>query len=288
MVSSQQSLLNLIENPTSSQYENQRRLIEETLSALLPPPATTLGRALRYAVLGGGKRLRGLMILESAALFGVPEGYALRVAAAVEMVHSYSLIHDDLPAMDDADLRRGKPAVHLQFDEATAILAGDALLPLAFEILASAQTHSSSEVRLELISSLNRACGPEGLVIGQMRDLEREEKTETVADLMRISHGKTGVLLGFSAEAGAILAGAPLKTRENLRRFGELYGIAFQIQDDILDVEAPSEISGKTAGRDEALNKTTFVTLLGVDGARKELVGVLGQAQSRLIKDQGI
>ncbi|MEB3702038.1 Polyprenyl synthetase family protein [Candidatus Bealeia paramacronuclearis] len=284
MVKSQQNLLNLIKNPTSAGYAPQRLLIEDTLKDLLPPPTTTLARAMAFATLGGGKRLRTLMVLESAAAFGVPQSQALKVGAAVEIIHSYSLIHDDLPAMDNADLRRGKPTIHRQFDEATAILAGDALIPLAFEIFSDPKTHPSPEVRLHLITSLSRAIGAEGLVIGQMRDLEREGKTESHSDLLQVSLGKTGALFGFSTEAGGILGGASVEDLQNLRKFGELYGIAFQIQDDLLDVEVSSVVSGKTTGRDEALNKTTFVSALGIEGARKEFENLITQAK-KIISD---
>jgi len=282
MVKFQQNLLNLIKNPTSPQYTLKRELIEKNLSQLLPTESTTLARAMSYATLGGGKRLRALMVLESADDFKVPQNQALRVASAIEIIHAYSLIHDDLPSMDDADLRRGKPTVHKAFDEATAVLAGDALIPLAFEILADPQTHPSAEIRLNLIQSLSKAIGGEGLVLGQMRDLEREGKTETHSDLLNISLGKTGALFGFAAEAGAILGNVDEATQKNLRLFGELFGIAFQIQDDLLDVEATSAESGKTSGRDEALNKTTYVTILGIEGARKEYDALMEKAHHYL------
>lgn len=282
MVKLQQNLLNLIENSTSDAYSAKRDEIEQTLAAILPPPATTLARALVYATLGGGKRLRALMVLESAADFHVPSHQVLRVASAIEIVHAYSLIHDDLPAMDDADLRRGKPTVHKAFDEATAILAGDALIPLAFEILADPKTHPSAEVRLNLISALSKAIGAAGLVMGQMRDLEREGKTQTHADLLAISRGKTGALFGFAAEAGAILGEAESHVRQNLCLFGECFGVAFQIQDDLLDVEASTQESGKPAGRDEALDKTTYVTVLGLEGARAEFSSLMKKAHQLL------
>lgn len=283
MVKFQQNLLNLIKDPGSHQYASKRKLIEESLSQLLPVQSTMLARAMSYATLGGGKRLRSLMVLESAEDFKVPQNQALRVACAIEIIHAYSLIHDDLPSMDNADLRRGKPTVHKAFDEATAVLAGDALIPLSFEILASSQTHPSAEVRLNLIQSLSKAIGAEGLVLGQMGDLEREGKTETHSDLLNISLGKTGVLFGFSTEAGAILGNTDEATRNNLRMFGELYGIAFQIQDDLLDVEATSAESGKTAGRDEALNKTTYVSVLGIEGARKAYDALMEKAYHYLL-----
>ena len=283
MVKSQQSLLNLIENPLSSDYAKQREQIEEALSTYFAEQKTTLSRAMAYATLAGGKRLRALMVLESARAFDVPQEQALVVACAIEMIHAYSLIHDDLPAMDDADLRRGKPTIHKAFDETTAILAGDALIPLAFEILSEPQAHPSPDVRLRLVNALSKAIGGEGLVLGQMRDLEREGKTETHSDLINVSLGKTGALSGFAAEAGAILGQADAITQDNLRMFGELYGSAFQVQDDLLDVEATSAESGKTSGRDEALNKTSYVTVLGIEGARAEYETLMKKARQYLL-----
>ena len=189
----------------------------------------------------------------------------------------------DLPCMDDADLRRGKPTVHKAFDEATAVLAGDALIPLAFEILSDPKTHPSAEVRIALVKALSKAIGAEGLVLGQMRDLEREGKTKTHSDLLDVSLGKTGALFGFATEVGAILGGADQVIQNNLRMFGELYGIAFQIQDDLLDVEATSAESGKTSGRDEANNKTTYVTVLGAEGARREYDSYMEKAKQYLL-----
>ena len=277
MVKLQQSLLNLIKNPGSIGFTEKRTLIEESLLRFFSDQSTTLARAMSYATLSGGKRLRALMVIESAADFNVPQEQALRVASAIEIIHAYSLIHDDLPCVDNADLRRGRPTVHKAFDEATAVLAGDALIPLAFEILSDPQTHPSAEVRIALVKALSKAIGREGLVLGQMRDLEREGKTETHSDLLDISLGKTGALFGFATEAGAILGEADKASRDNLRMLGELYGIAFQIQDDLLDVEATSAESGKTSGRDEALNKTTYVSVLGVEGARREYEEILAK-----------
>ena len=252
---------------------------EALLDRLLPADGAAARRvieAMRYAALGQGKRLRPFLVVESAALFGVPREQALRVGAALECVHCYSLVHDDLPAMDDDDLRRGKPTAHKAFDEATAILAGDALLTLAFEILSDAATHPDPQVRLNLISRLAQAAGKAGMVGGQMLDIEAETRaTSSLADITRIQSLKTGALFRFACEAGAILAGADPAP---LRQYADNIGLAFQIADDILDVESTPETLGKATQKDNAKGKATFVDLLGLEQAKARAAKLTDEA----------
>jgi len=224
---------------------------------------------MHYAALGGGKRLRPFLVIQSAALFGVTSDAARRTAAAVEMIHAYSLVHDDLPAMDDDDLRRGRPTVHRRFDEATAILAGDALQTLAFEMLADPLTHPSAAVRCDLIDALARAAGAAGMAGGQMLDLQAAAAEWTAASVETMQAMKTGALFALACESGAILGEAPAEARAALRAFGANFGRAFQITDDLLDVTGDAAIAGKAVGKDAARGKATLVALLGVDGARQ-------------------
>ena len=239
------------------------------LDQLLPldaSPARRVMEAMRYAALGPGKRLRPFLVVESAALFGVPRERALRAGAALECVHCYSLVHDDLPAMDDDDLRRGRPTAHKAFDEATAILAGDALLTFAFEILGDPATHPDPEVRLALVSGLAKAAGLAGMVGGQMLDIEAETRSgQSLDEITLIQSLKTGALFRFACEAGAILGQADPAP---LRQYAEKVGLAFQIADDILDVESTPEALGKATQKDKGAGKATFVDLLGLEGAR--------------------
>jgi farnesyl diphosphate synthase len=246
--------------------------VDRVLDALLPRPAGDEARvmeAMRYATLAGGKRLRPFLVDASARLFDVPRVQSLRVGAAVELVHSYSLIHDDLPAMDDDDLRRGQPSCHKKFDEATAILAGDALQALAFEALADPDTHPDPEVRCALVARLAAASGCAGMVGGQMIDLAAEGTDPGIELVSRMHAMKTGALIGFSCEAGAVLGGAPPAARAALVDYARDLGLAFQIADDLLDVEGSSHDIGKTAGKDAAAGKATFVSALGLDRARE-------------------
>ena len=215
-------------------------------------------------------------------MFGVDPRRALRASAAVELVHSYSLIHDDLPAMDDDDLRRGQPSCHVAFDDATAILTGDALLTLAFEVLAAPETHSEAAVRCDLIGGLARAAGAAGMVGGQMIDLASENMKSDTALISRLERMKTGALIAFSCEAGATIAGASAKERETLRKFGFELGLAFQIIDDLLDVEGDEKALGKSVGKDAAAGKATFVSNLGAEGARREAFALVNRATARL------
>ncbi|MGB0696827.1 MAG: polyprenyl synthetase family protein [Rhodospirillaceae bacterium] len=249
-------------------------------------PEARLIEAMRYSSLEGGKRLRPFLVMQSAGLFNVSPTCALRVAAAIEMVHCYSLIHDDLPAMDDDDLRRGRPTCHKQFDDATAILAGDALLTRAFEVVASEDTHSDPAVRCELITELAEGAGAHGMVGGQMVDLAVErgliETHRDVAAITRMHRMKTGRLFTFSCVAGPIMGKAPAAMRLALSNFSHDLGLAFQIWDDVLDVEGDAETLGKTPGKDEAAGKTTFVSLMGLDRAREQALLLADQAKRHL------
>jgi farnesyl diphosphate synthase len=259
--------------------------VNRTLDRLVPPVDGAERRvveAMRYALMGGGKRIRPFLVLNSARLFDVPEIGALRTAAAIEMVHSYSLVHDDLPAMDNADLRRGRPSVHRQFDEATAILAGDGLLTQAFEVLADAETHANALVRSELVLALAQAAGAAGMVGGQMIDLEAQHAKLDLAAITKLQRLKTGAIIRFSCEAGAILASAPSKERRALQRYAEDLGLAFQIADDLLDVESSAAVTGKPVGQDQAAGKATFVAVLGVDEARRQAKAIADRAASHL------
>jgi farnesyl diphosphate synthase len=225
---------------------------------------------MRYAALGGGKRLRPFLVLETGRLFGADPAQTLRVAAAVEMVHSYSLVHDDLPAMDDAAMRRGRPSCHAAFDEATAILAGDALLTLAFELLAAPEPIADAGVRTRLVTGLARSAGPVGMVGGQMIDLGAEGQVLGLDELGDLQARKTGALIRFACEAGAIVGGAPADAFRAIGCYGAALGRAFQVGDDLLDALGDADRTGKDAGLDAERAKSTFVTALGVDGARQE------------------
>ncbi|MBK1662277.1 polyprenyl synthetase family protein [Paracraurococcus ruber] len=261
--------------------------IDQALDVLLPPDEgqeAPLFAAMRYAAIGGGKRLRGFLVLEGARQFNVSRQAALRVAAAIEMVHAYSLVHDDLPAMDDDDLRRGKPTVHKAWDEATAILAGDALQSHAFTVLAEEDTHSDPAVRVELVRCLSRAAGPRGMCGGQMLDMLAERAGGQLDEVAigRLQTLKTGKLIEFSAEAGAILGKAPLPQRHALLAYGRDLGAAFQIADDLLDATASAAETGKATGKDAAAGKATLVGLLGLDRARLQAERLVAQAKGHL------
>jgi farnesyl diphosphate synthase len=277
-----------------SVLETRAHAVEELLGRLLDEriepgeiarPAKLLA-AMRHGVLNGGKRLRPFLVLESAALFGADEGATLRVAAALECVHCYSLIHDDLPAMDDDDLRRGQPTVHKAFDEATAILAGDSLLTLAFDIIADEATALGSDRRAALVLALARAAGIGGMAGGQSLDLEAERVHSDETGIITLQAMKTGALVRFACEAGPIVAGAPAVDRERLAEFGSAIGLAFQLADDLLDLTSDRATMGKATGKDAAAGKATLVGLHGVDWARKQLRGLVAQAHD-LLKPYG-
>jgi farnesyl diphosphate synthase len=249
------------------------RAVEVELDRLLPEqPKDRLRMAMRYAVLGQGKRLRPFFVIESARLHGVDLQRALRVAVALECIHCYSLVHDDLPAMDNDDLRRGQPTTHKKFDEATAILAGDALLTFAFEIAADAG--------LEIVRGLAQASGPSGMVGGQMLDIEAEALGfNSIAEISTMQRMKTGALFDFACSAGPLLAGADTTV---LLRYSHAVGLAFQIADDVLDVEATPEIMGKATQKDKSKGKATFVDLLGLEGAKAEALKLVDEANVAL------
>lgn len=247
--------------------------VEDSLDALLPKPAGPEARvleAMRYAALGGGKRLRGFLVMQAGGLFGVDRRSLGPVAASVECVHAYSLVHDDLPAMDDDDLRRGKPTVHKAFDEATAILAGDALLTHAFGLLAAPDAHGDPFVRCELVTRLAMASGHAGMVGGQMMDIAFEGKGPSLAEITRLQRMKTAALICYSCEAGAILGKASPQLRAALHNYGQELGLAFQIADDILDAEGDAGQMGKAARKDSDRGKSTVVSVLGIDRARAQ------------------
>jgi farnesyl diphosphate synthase len=254
----------------------------QQLLAVPPDPRAPLYEAMRYAAMGGGKRLRPLLVVASSALFHTARERAVRVGAAVECIHVYSLVHDDLPAMDDDDLRRGKPTLHKAFGESTAILAGDALHALAFEILAGEETHEDPFVRAQLVAELARAAGPAGMAGGQMMDLAAAETVLDLAAVTRLQQLKTGALIGFCLDAGAIMGRAPQERRLKLRGYARDVGLAFQIADDLLDEEGQEEKTGKKVGKDRAKGKETFVTLLGRERARLQADLLVAQAIDHL------
>jgi len=261
------------------------QMTDIALEKLLVAPTGLEGRvyqAMRYSALAPGKRLRPFLVLASAQLFGVARRCALQVAAATEMVHAYSLVHDDLPAMDNSDLRRGRPTCHKEFDEATAVLAGDGLLTAAFEVLADPDTHGDPAVRCELVTALAGAAGAAGMVGGQMIDLIAEHQTLDIGAITRLQRMKTGALIAFSCEAGAILAKAPHELRTALRGYAHDLGLAFQIADDLLDVEGSAAETGKPVGADIASGKATFVSILGVTRARAQAELLISQAIAHL------
>ena len=265
--------------------EKAAKLTDASLERLLLVPAELEARvydAMRYAALAPGKRLRPFLVLASSRLFGVALRCALQVAAAVEMVHAYSLVHDDLPAMDNSDLRRGRPTCHKQFDEATAVLAGDGLLTAAFETLAHPDTHGDPAVRCELVAALAAAAGAAGMVGGQMIDLLAEHQNLDIGAITRLQRMKTGAMIAYSCEAGAILAKAPGEARVALRGYAHDLGLAFQIADDLLDVEGSADQTGKPVGADAAAGKATFVSILGVQRARAQAELLIRQAMAHL------
>lgn len=239
--------------------------------------------AMRYSAIGSGKAFRPFLVLTVAKMLDVPQEQAARVGLALEMVHTYSLIHDDLPAMDNDTLRRGKPTNHVQFDEATAILAGDALLTQAFEVLANEKTHPDATVRIKLIEALSKAAGTRGMIGGQMMDLLGEKEPLTLKEVERMQSMKTGALLEFACTAPAILIDASDEIMQALKAYAHAMGLMFQITDDILDVEGDSATVGKTLGKDSKAHKSTFVSLLGVEEAR-QLARDLGMEAKAALK----
>ncbi|MGI9493428.1 MAG: polyprenyl synthetase family protein [Geminicoccaceae bacterium] len=259
--------------------------IEALLLDLLPEargPQTRLHDAMRYASLNGGKRLRPYLVAAGAALFDVPRDRALRAGAAIELIHCYSLVHDDLPAMDDAATRRGRPSCHCQFDEATAILTGDALQSLAFEVLADQATHPDAVIRARLVTGLAKAAGAAGMCGGQMIDLEAEKREIDLDQTIVLQRLKTGALFRFACEAGAVLGGASEADQIALRSYADELGLAFQIRDDLLDVQGDPALAGKSLGQDAVAGKATLIALLGVGGAEAKLLTLRDRGHDHL------
>jgi farnesyl diphosphate synthase len=259
-----------------------QRDVDAVFDAVLPVPADARGRlveAMRYAAISGGKRLRPLLVCATAAIYGVEREFAVRAGVAIEAIHVYSLVHDDLPCMDDDDLRHGKPTIHRAFDEATAVLAGDALHDLAFEVLADSATSGDPYTRVELVKTLASASGFQGMAGGQMMDLAAENAAYDLPAIIRLQQLKTGALLCAAVEMGAILGHVSPEGRAALRLYARDIGLAFQIADDLIDHEGDAELAGKAVGKDADAGKQTFVSLLGADPARE---------QARMLVDQAI
>ncbi len=260
-------------------------LIEDALDHFLPTQDGPLGRvadAMRWGALDGGKRLRPFLVIAAADMFDCPRVRSVRVGCAVEMIHCYSLIHDDLPAMDNADLRRGRASVHRKFDDATAILAGDALLTQAFEIIAAEETHPDGAVRCAIALELARGAGKAGMVGGQMIDIYAEHKDFDLAGVTQLQRLKTGALIRFSAVGGGLIGEASGEEVAALAAYAEDLGLAFQIVDDILDVTEDAETLGKPAGQDAEMDKATFIKLFGMDGAKSKAAELVDSAKARL------
>jgi len=260
--------------------------VEECLELILPleedTPSPDLARAIRYAALSPGKRIRAFIALEVAQIFNVDRSSALRVACALEIIHTFSLVHDDLPSMDNAHLRRGKPSLHVAFDEALAILAGDALLTISFETLAKKETCPNPETRTELILALTKAASSKGMCAGQAMDLYTENTDLDVETAIRLQRLKTGCLIGASCSMGAILGNAPEKARLALQGYAHDLGLAYQITDDLLDVEGASDEIGKPVGTDAILGKSNLVTLMGIERAKEQASMLVDQSITHL------
>ena len=268
-----------------SAMDEMRTAMDRQFDLLLTVPDDARARlyhAMRHSAIDGGKRLRPLLVKASADLFAVSEHSAHRVGLAVECIHVYSLVHDDLPAMDDDNMRRGRPSAHVAFDEATAILAGDCLHDLAFSILAEEATHADPFVRCELVRALAQASGPGGMAGGQMMDLVAETQSFDLAAVTRMQQLKTGALIAFCVEAGAIMGHVPPEGRLHLHGYAHDLGLAFQIADDLIDVEGDAELAGKTLGKDAAAGKATFVSVMGAERARAQAVLLIEQAKAHL------
>ena len=279
--------MNVITPSLSQALSDAAAEVEQALGALLPAAEgdeARLFESMRYSAMGGGKRMRAFLVLEAARQFNVSRTSALRVASALEMIHAYSLVHDDLPAMDNDDMRRGKPTNHKAFDEATAILAGDSLQCHAFTVLAEEDTHPDPAVRIELVRIISRASGPRGMCGGQMLDMMAEQATAPLdeAQIGRLQLLKTGKLIEVSAEAGAVLGKAPASQRHALAAYARDLGAAFQIADDILDATVSAEEMGKATGKDAGAGKATLVGLLGLERARLQAERLVAQAKAHL------
>ena len=272
--------------PFIKELERLAKLVDCRLDRLLPADQddpTRLGEAMRYAALGPGKRLRPFLLISTARIFGVAEEAALDAAAALECVHCYSLVHDDLPAMDDDAMRRGRPTVHVAFGEATAILAGDGLLTLAFEIMSGeARVDPDPAIRVELVRLLAKAAGWQGMVLGQALDLAAEKQSLNAAEVARLQALKTGALFGFACDAGAILGRADAARRAAIATYARAFGQAYQLADDLLDEEGDAAVLGKAAAKDAARGKATLIALLGVPAAKLRLAELVQEADAAL------
>jgi farnesyl diphosphate synthase len=273
--------------PFLTELERIALLVARRLDALLagatePRRDARLAEAMRYAALGGGKRLRPFLLIEAARLFGVTEAQALDTACAHECIHCYSLVHDDLPAMDDDALRRGRPTLHIAFDEATAILAGDALHTLAFEILSAPSTHPDPAIRAELVQRLAKAAGWQGMALGQALDLGAGTQAMGATDIAEMQALKTGALFGFACEAGGVLGRAGAPERAALQAYANAFGQAFQLADDLLDAEGDASALGKAVAKDAERGKATLVALLGIGAAKARLAALLEEAEKAL------
>ena len=265
--------------------KNAQKEVDKTIKLLLPSGKgleKKLFEAINYSILSSGKRLRPYLVIQSSKLFDVDQKNALRVASSIEMIHAYSLIHDDLPSMDNDFLRRGLPTTHRKYNEATAILAGDSLLTLSFEILSDNLTHNDSKIRCELIYELARAAGANGMVAGQMMDLEAENKKLSIGVITRIQRLKTGSLIAFSCNAGAILGRAEKKYKFALQGYAHDIGLAYQIRDDLLDITSTTKKLGKKVNKDKKIGKKNFVSILGKERAKKQLEILGNQAIEHL------
>ena len=279
------AITGVVDGVLSRGLERIAREIDSAFDDFLPVPGDARARlveAMRYATIGGGKRIRPLLLTATADLYGVDREISVRAGVAIEAIHAYSLIHDDLPCMDDDDLRHGKPTVHKAFDEATAVLAGDSLHALAFEILADPQMSGDPFIRAELVSTLARASGHGGMAGGQMMDMASEAETFDLHTITRLQQLKTGALLGAAVEMGAVLGHVPEEGRAHLRAYARDIGLAFQIADDLLDHDGDPEKAGKALRKDERQGKQTFLTLLGPDRARDQARALVEQASGHL------
>ena len=272
-------------NNLETDLKNAQKEVNKTIKSLLPIGKgieKKLFEAINYSILSTGKRLRPFLVIQSSKLFDVDEKNALRVASSIEMIHAYSLIHDDLPSMDNDVLRRGLPTTHKKYNEATAILAGDSLLTLSFEVLSDNLTHNDPKIRCELIHELSKAAGAYGMVAGQMMDLEAENKKLNIGVITRIQRLKTGELIAFSCNSGAILGRAEKKDKFALQGYAHDIGLAYQIRDDLLDVTSTAKKLGKTVNKDKKAGKKNFVSILGKDRAKKQLEILGNQAIEHL------
>jgi farnesyl diphosphate synthase len=279
------AITGVVDNLLASGLERIQREIDSSFDALLPVPEDTragLVEAMRYAAIGGGKRIRPLLLTATADIYGVDRAQSVRAATAIEAIHAYSLIHDDLPCMDDDDLRHGKPTLHKQFDEATAVLAGDSLHALAFEILAGEQMSGDPFIRAELVWTLARASGHDGMAGGQMMDMASDNAQFDLHTITRLQQLKTGALLAAAVEMGAILGHVPHEGRAHLRAYARDIGLAFQIVDDLIDHEGDEEKAGKALRKDHGQGKQTFVSLLGPERARGQAQALVDQAIGHL------